>query len=112
MLVGAGGGAVNADFPDDLAHRVRAGLRVRKNEVPGAAHSWYTAGLLTSASARSAPVRSFHKMPLMTVRWSRHWPPRRCRLEGNSGAITRSIYAHVLPSMQRDAAAVTDRLLG
>lgn len=34
------------------------------------------------------------------------------RLGHASGAITLSIYAHVLPRMQKDAAAVMDRLLG
>lgn len=36
MLVRAGGGAVHADLPDDLAHRIRAGLRLRQNPVPRA----------------------------------------------------------------------------
>src|SRR5262249_47711703 len=35
MLVGTGARAVDADFPDDLAYGIRAGLHMREYPVPG-----------------------------------------------------------------------------
>lgn len=48
VLMRPGRGAIDAHHPDDLAHDIREGLY----------------------------VRGFHQMPLITVRWSRHCPPR------------------------------------
>ena len=35
MLVSAGGGAIETHFPDNLTHRVRTGLHLREDPVPG-----------------------------------------------------------------------------
>jgi hypothetical protein len=52
------------------------------------------------AKRQGAPVRSFHKMPVITWRWSRHWPPR-LPYAGSSGAMAAqvvSVSSRVRPS--------------
>jgi integrase len=51
----------------------------------------------------AATLLLFDRMPVKVVSE---------RLGHSNVAITLSIYAHVLPSMQKDAAAIMDRLLG
>jgi hypothetical protein len=39
MVMGAGGGTIDADLPDHLAHRIRSGLHMGEQPVPGAVAS-------------------------------------------------------------------------
>ena len=56
--------------------------RHRTNRSYAVRHGPYRSG----RSRHGAPVRSFHTMALITVRWSRHCFPRR-PFPGSSGAI-------------------------
>jgi hypothetical protein len=76
VLVGADDAGVHADDPLDLADGVVLGLGVGQQPVPGPVtlppSEPVVAGLpgtvRSGRSRQGAPVRSFHKIPLMTRR--------------------------------------------
>jgi hypothetical protein len=95
VLVGPHQGGVRHHLPVDLPNRVRAGLGMGQQPLPGVvvlpAAEPFRAGLPGTIAFRQVPpgtpVASFQRMPLTTRRWSAHWPPGR-PVTGSRGAIS------------------------
>jgi hypothetical protein len=107
MVVGTHHGVVHAHLPLDLSDRVRVGLRMRQEAIPQVpsllqrlkrSKQVCQGPYLCGRSRQGEPVRSFHRMPLMTVRWSLHWPPL-WPCSGKSGSISCQAWSVISPRL-------------